>query len=109
MPQWGDGRRVTLLGDAAHPMRPSLGLGTTMAIQDAVALAKRLASTDLSDSERLGIAISTYEQERIAITAPLQQKARQAGAESHADDQADRLKEGFVATLAARRQAEQKH
>ncbi len=108
VPSWGDGRRVTLLGDAAHPMRPSLGLGTTMAIQDAIALAKRLASTDLGDSERLGIAMSTYEQERIAITAPLQQQARQAGAESHADDQADRLTEAFVAALAARRQAAQK-
>ncbi|MDF5721131.1 MAG: FAD-dependent monooxygenase [Rhizonema sp. PD37] len=109
VPQWGDGRRVTLLGDAAHPMRPYLGLGTTMAIQDAVALAKRLASTDLGDSEQLGIAISTYEQERIAITAPLQRKARHTGAESHADDHADRLKEELVATLAARRQTEQKY
>lgn len=108
-PQWGDGRRVTLLGDAAHPMRPSLGLGTTMAIQDAVTLAKKLTSTDLNDEERLGIALCAYEQERIAITAPLQQKARQAGAETHADHQADRLKEGFEAALAARKQTSQKH
>ena len=109
MPQWGDLRRVTLLGDAAHPMRPSLGLGTTMAIQDVVALAKVLARTDLGDGEQLGVALRTYEQERIAISAPLQRLARQEGANSHAEDQAERLKEGFSAALAARRRASQKH
>ncbi len=101
--QWGDWKRVTLLGDAAHPMRPSLGLGTTMAIQDAVALAKVLAGTDLGNSEQLGVALHTYEQERIAISAPLQRQARQGGAASHAEDQAEQLKEGFEAALAARR------
>lgn len=105
VPQWGNGRNVTLLGDAAHPMRPSLGLGTTMALQDAVALAKVLACTNLSDGEQLGDALHTYEQERIAITAPLQRQARQEGAASHGEDQADRLKEQFEAMLAARRQA----
>lgn len=109
VPQWGDLRRVTLLGDAAHPMRPSLGLGTTMAIQDVIALAKVLARTDLGDGEQLGVALRTYEQERIAISAPLQRLARQEGANSHAEDQAERLKEGFSAALAARRQASQKH
>ena len=103
--QWGNWKNVTLLGDAAHPMRPSLGLGTTMALQDAVALAKILASTDLGDGEQLGDALRTYEQERIAITAPLQRLAREGGAASHAEDQADRLKEGFEAALAVRRQA----
>lgn len=103
--QWGNRRNVTLLGDAAHPMRPSLGLGTTMALQDAVALAKALACTNLSDGEQLGDALHTYEQERIAITAPLQRQARIAGAASHAEDQADQLKEQFEAALAARRQA----
>lgn len=107
--QWGDLRRVTLLGDAAHPMRPSLGLGTTMAIQDVVALAKVLAHIDLGDGEKLGVALHTYEQERIAISAPLQRQARQEGANSHAEDQAERLKEGFSSALAARRQASQKH
>lgn len=37
--RWGRGR-VTLLGDAAHPCTPNLGLGGCMALEDAAVLAK---------------------------------------------------------------------
>jgi 2-polyprenyl-6-methoxyphenol hydroxylase-like FAD-dependent oxidoreductase len=37
LPQWGSGR-VTLLGDAAHPMLPHTGQGAAQAMEDAVAL-----------------------------------------------------------------------
>lgn len=44
--RWGEGR-VTLLGDAAHPMLTSLGQGAAMAVEDAVVLAGALVhSTD---------------------------------------------------------------
>lgn len=43
--QWGDGP-VTLLGDAAHPMLPSLAQGGSSAMEDAVVLAQSLASAD---------------------------------------------------------------
>lgn len=40
---------ATLLGDAAHPMLPFLGLGAAMAIEDAMILARALAqATDLN-------------------------------------------------------------
>jgi FAD-dependent urate hydroxylase len=42
--QFCDGR-VVLLGDAAHPMLPSLGQGAAQAIEDAVVLADRLTQT----------------------------------------------------------------
>ena len=58
--QWGDNQCVTLLGDAAHLIRPSLGLGTTLALQDAVTLARNLADITLTDIERLGLAIQNY-------------------------------------------------
>lgn len=42
--RWGRGR-VTLLGDAAHPMLPSLGQGANSAIEDAVVLAHTLQTS----------------------------------------------------------------
>ncbi|MEU2717673.1 FAD-dependent monooxygenase [Streptomyces sp. NPDC007205] len=41
--RWGEGP-VTLLGDAAHPMLTSLGQGAGTAVEDAVILARSLAS-----------------------------------------------------------------
>ncbi|HVF43221.1 MAG TPA: FAD-dependent monooxygenase [Pyrinomonadaceae bacterium] len=40
--RWGEGR-VTLLGDAIHPMTPNLGQGGCVAIEDAAVLARCLA------------------------------------------------------------------
>jgi 2-polyprenyl-6-methoxyphenol hydroxylase-like FAD-dependent oxidoreductase len=42
--RWSDGA-VTLVGDAAHPMRPHLGQGGCQAIEDAVVLASYLANS----------------------------------------------------------------
>lgn len=41
--RWGKGR-MTLLGDAAHPMTPNLGQGACLAIEDAVVLAECLGA-----------------------------------------------------------------
>ena len=56
--KWSDGP-VTLLGDAAHPMRPHLGQGGCQAIEDAAVLAACLAK-----SPDVGDAFAHYEQRR---------------------------------------------
>ncbi len=101
--QWGDGQCVTLLGDAAHPIRPALGKGTTLAFEDAVTLANVLDGVTLTDRSAVSAALSSYEHQRIEVTAPLQKKAREQGLASHADDRAEQLKRGFEAVLANRR------
>lgn len=70
---WGSGR-VTLLGDAAHPMAPALGQGACQAIEDGIILARELGA-DRDPAE----ALRTYETKRIARTAPIVKRARMQG------------------------------
>ena len=70
---WGRGR-VTLLGDAAHPMTPNLGQGGCQGIEDAVTLDLCLASTTEVDA-----AFRDYESRRIARTARVVREARRFG------------------------------
>lgn len=70
---WGSGR-VTLLGDAAHPMTPNFGQGGCQAIEDALVLARTLTMHS-SVPETL----RSYESERIARTNPIVLRSRQAG------------------------------
>jgi 2-polyprenyl-6-methoxyphenol hydroxylase-like FAD-dependent oxidoreductase len=72
--RWGD-RRITLLGDAAHPITPNVGQGACMAIEDAACLAKcLLASSDITSGFR------AYEALRGSRTARMARQARRIGA-----------------------------
>jgi 2-polyprenyl-6-methoxyphenol hydroxylase-like FAD-dependent oxidoreductase len=69
--------RVTLAGDAAHPMQPTLGQGASTGIEDGVVLAKYLSQAgSLADSAAVQHALQAYEAERIARTSPIVKRAR---------------------------------
>lgn len=70
---WGRGR-ITLLGDAAHPMTPNLGQGACQALEDAVILAQKLRTTP--DIEA---ALRAYEAARIPRTSMIVQQSRRVG------------------------------
>lgn len=72
--QWGGGR-VTLLGDAAHPMTPNLGQGACQALEDAVVLAKQLQAT-----ADIPTALRAYEAARIPRTTMIVEQSRRVGA-----------------------------
>ena len=59
---WGRGR-VTLLGDAAHPMLPHAGQGAAQALEDAVALGRALF-----EAADVVTALRRYEQQRAPRT-----------------------------------------
>jgi 2-polyprenyl-6-methoxyphenol hydroxylase-like FAD-dependent oxidoreductase len=65
--RWTFGR-ITLLGDAAHPMFPRGGNGGAQAILDTVSLARHLAAT-AGDTTRDVAALSAYEDERRPATS----------------------------------------
>ena len=79
--QWSRGR-VTLLGDAAHPMLQYLAQGGCMAIEDAVVLADQLQSANGD----YAAAFLAYQQQRYLRTARVQLTARFYGDIYHAAD-----------------------
>ena len=75
LPTWSHGR-LTLLGDAAHPMLPHLGQGANQSVEDGMALATLLAQTDAA---RAPAALQAYERLRRERVAEIQHGARVNG------------------------------
>jgi salicylate hydroxylase len=76
LPTWTRGR-LTLLGDAAHPMLPHVGQGANQAIEDGIALATVLSKADTHTAPH---ALQVYERVRRDRTARVQRTARMNGA-----------------------------
>jgi salicylate hydroxylase len=74
--RWTSGR-LTLLGDAAHPMLPHAGQGANQGIEDGVALAAVLARATRDSAPR---ALQLYERLRREHAAGVQAKSRSNGA-----------------------------
>jgi salicylate hydroxylase len=71
---WSEGR-VTLLGDAAHPMLQYFAQGACMAMEDAVAIADQIENSDGTFAP----AFEAYQRERAPRTGRVQMQARELG------------------------------
>ena len=80
LPRWTFGR-VTLLGDAAHPMYPVGSNGASQAILDA-----RCLSDQLQQSEHPRAALWFYEKQRLPVTAEIVENNRKGGPEGVIDE-----------------------
>ena len=89
LPHWRQGR-VTLLGDAAHPMYPIGSNGASQAILDVRALADALAGKG-----QLEAALDAYEAERLPKTANIVLLNRQNGPEQVMAIAEQRAPDGF--------------
>jgi len=75
LPYWSKGR-VTLLGDAAHPMVPHFGQGAGQSIEDGFALAILLAS---ATNDEIPARLKAYQDLRLERTSRVQAASRIAG------------------------------
>lgn len=89
VPAWTFGR-VTLLGDAAHPMYPVGSNGASQAVLDARALARHL-----STAPNVEAALRAYEAERLPATAEIVRQNRSGGPERVVDAVSERAPDGF--------------
>jgi salicylate hydroxylase len=96
MKSWSKGR-ITLLGDAAHPMLPFLSQGAAMAIEDGYVLATALAG----HGEDIGSALRDYEAERLPRTSRVQLEARERGKTYHLPSPLAQLKRDMSYRLQA--------
>ncbi|TWX72900.1 FAD-dependent monooxygenase [Colwellia sp. C1TZA3] len=93
--QWSD-RKVTLLGDACHPMLPFLAQGAAMAIEDSYALAYCLAcDTDIQN------ALQSYQNIRLPRTQKIQHNARKNAALYHMSSPIEQAKLTLVSALSS--------
>ena len=90
LPRWSHGR-VTLLGDAAHPMYPIGSNGASQAIIDGEAITQEL--TAAVDPET---ALQRYEQRRLAPMARIVESNRRKGLDIMLDIVEERAPEGFT-------------
>lgn len=88
---WSKGR-VTLLGDAAHPMLQYLAQGACMAMEDAVCLADQIERHPGDPAT----AFAEYQQRRYLRTARVQLTARLYGHVYHASDATADLRNDFL-------------
>lgn len=80
LPRWSSGR-VTLLGDAAHPVVPSLGQGANTAFEDAYELAECL-----SGAPSIQAALEAYDRRRIPRTEAIYTRSANQGERSYKPD-----------------------
>ena len=90
LPYWSSGR-VTLLGDAAHPMYPVGSNGASQAILDA-----RFLADSLARSEHPRQALFAYEQKRLPMTAEIVASNRRGGPEGVIDAVEQLAPQGFT-------------
>jgi 5-methylphenazine-1-carboxylate 1-monooxygenase len=90
LPTWDFGR-VTLLGDAAHPMYPVGSNGASQAILDARILARELACQPSIEA-----AVASYDAERRPATAAVVQANRRVGPEKCMEIVEERAPQGFT-------------
>lgn len=95
LPRWTQGK-VTLMGDAAHPLYPIGSNGSAQAILDARSLADRLLETKQKHHRTIEAALKEYEAERLPATTGIILRNRLNGPEQVMQMAHERAPDGFA-------------
>ena len=90
LPRWSHGR-ITLLGDAAHPMYPIGSNGASQAIIDGEAITQELTAGGAPE-----VALHRYEQRRLPPMARIVESNRRKGIDVMLDLVEERAPQGFT-------------
>ena len=97
IPRWTEGR-ITILGDAAHPMLPYLGQGACQAIEDGAVLATALSAEPDNPTR----ALERYERTRRPRASRVVLAARERGVSNHLSSPSAKLKRDITIALRKR-------
>jgi 2-polyprenyl-6-methoxyphenol hydroxylase-like FAD-dependent oxidoreductase len=101
--RWYDGN-VALAGDSAHTAHFTVGLGTTLALQDVIALADQLRRADNLAADGVSAALAAYQEQRqAALQLPAIEAQRSALWFENVPRYTDLSARQFAAVLHARR------
>jgi len=96
-------RRITLLGDACHPMTPYMAQGAATSIEDAAVLAKCLGESQNEGGPAMPAAMQCYTRLRRSRVARVQRAARQSGRIYHLRGPAAYARDLAIKAMGARR------
>ena len=81
----GKSNRVTLVGDAAHPMSPFKGQGANQALLDGLELARHLSSRLSASSPASDLGLADFEEKMYDRSSPKVLKSREAAIFLHSE------------------------
>lgn len=93
---WGGRNRITLIGDAAHAIRPTTGFGTALAFEDCAVLRRKLGNVSQPMSRKdCDELILDFENERLERVKVISDQQKEAAEAAHRGEKSKTLTEAF--------------
>ena len=93
---WGGSGRITLVGDAAHAIRPTTGFGTALAFEDAAILCRKFKNIkDPMTRKDCEDVILAFENERLRRVKVISEQQKEAAEASHRGEKSQTWSEEY--------------